>query len=95
MYQGKLKEIYSQVYCTRIHSVEQQLRTIEYHSIIGSQFKMLQISNKQKVEGLVCQMESHLLYAYNTRSLLSHAPRIWRACKICTRMLHVREENGR
>ena len=32
MYQGKLNAIY----CTHIHSVEQQLRNNKYHSILGS-----------------------------------------------------------
>ena len=32
MYQGKLNAIY----CTHIHSVEQQLRNNKYHSIVGS-----------------------------------------------------------
>ena len=40
-YQGKM--INSQIYCTRIHSVEQQLRINKYHSILENRFKTLQI----------------------------------------------------
>ena len=46
MYQGKLNEINSQIYFRRIHSLEQQLRNVEHHLIIGSQFKMLQKVDK-------------------------------------------------